>query len=262
MIEVKNQQTVNIQLIANAGVVAEYNGIRFLIDGLQGETDTAFSKIPEDILKDMLAGKGKLSNIDYILFSHEHPDHFAPRYVCEYLKNNEVRAVFLPGKRSGDINVLTENLKENTKNCQLIELQEKGAARYKLRDDIFITAFAAVHMGPQFADIVNYCYLLTLGTKSILFTADADYKEENFTNALAGVCVDAVFVNPLFFNNPAGRRIIEKTIKPGKVIIYHIPFEEDNTFLLRKMVLRDIGRFKNDVYETNALLDEGQSVDI
>ncbi|MHC1720165.1 MAG: MBL fold metallo-hydrolase [Clostridiaceae bacterium] len=258
----ENKQSVKITFIANAGVLAEYGGIRFLIDGLQGEEESSFSKVADKTLKYMLAGEGKFKNIDYILFSHEHPDHFAPYYLMQYLKNNNVKRVFLPENDSNTIIGLPQYMKESGIGCELIKLQKGEWLQYKLREHILVTVFGTLHMGPHYADIMNYCYLLNLGTKNILFTADADYLEENFTDALSGVDVDAVFVNPLFFNSKAGRNLIKNIIKPREVIIYHIPFAEDNTYSLRKIVLRDMEKFKSDAYETKALLYEGQSIEI
>lgn len=251
---------VSITLIANTGVLVEYAGIRILLDGIHCDSEYHFSKVPKEILNDMIEGIGGFKDIDYIMFSHEHPDHFAPDYTIEYLKNNNVKCIFMPMEGSEKLANLQTYIKNYSVNCRLLKLPIGKSCCYELGQDIAVTVFNAVHMGKQYSFMDNYCFLLTLGEKNILFTADSDYVDSYFENPLSGKKIDIVFVNPLFFNNMEGRKVIENFIKPKMVGIYHIPFLQDDKLMFRKIVKRDMNKFKNDSYDIFALCDEGQIV--
>ena len=45
-------------LIANAGILLEIDGIRFLIDGLHHSSQYPFSPVPQAMLDQMLRGEG------------------------------------------------------------------------------------------------------------------------------------------------------------------------------------------------------------
>jgi L-ascorbate metabolism protein UlaG (beta-lactamase superfamily) len=251
---------VSITLIANAGVLVKYREIRFLIDGLYYDNGYGFSNIPKQLLKQMITGKDEFKNIDYLIFTHNHQDHFSAEYTMEYLKNNDIACIFMPIDKSNAIIELQNYLTDSYINYRFLKIPIGDSYCYKLNEYISITIFNASHMGEQYSSVENYCFLLSLGTKNILFTADADHVLSNFENPLAGIDVDTVFVNPLFFNNKAGRNVIEKVIRPNKVVIYHIPFPEDGKLRLRKIVERDMIRYKSDFYDMLALWDIGQSI--
>lgn len=251
---------VSITLIANAGVLVKYRGIKFLIDGLYNDNGHGFSNIPVKLLTKIINGKDEFKNINYIIFTHNHQDHFSAEYTMEYLKNNDITCIFMPSDGSNAIIELQNYLKDSYIDYRLLKMSISDSYCYKVNEDISITIFNTCHMGEQYRSVENYCFLLSLGTKNILFTADADYVLSYFESPLAGVDVDTVFVNPLFFNNKAGRNVIEQVIRPNKVVIYHIPFPEDEKLQLRKIVERDMIRYKSDFYDVQALWDTEQNI--
>lgn len=254
------QECVSIILVANAGVLVTYNGIKFLIDGLFHDRERGFSNIPEQELHNILAGKDEFKDIDYILFTHYHPDHFSAEYTMEYLKNNDISCILLPSDESGEISELQDYIKENYVDYRLLNMPIGESYFFKVKKDISVTVFKAFHMGKQYSAIENYCFLLSLGKKNILFTADADYIDSYFETPLSSVNVDTVFVNPLFFNNKAGRTVIEKVIQSNKVGLYHIPFTKDDKRKYRMIVEGDIKRYKNEFVNVFALWNEGQKI--
>ena len=65
----KNQQTkdqLRITLLANAGIVLEYNGCTLLLDGIYQDDQHDFSNFPPHAWD-------CVSHYDYLLFTHAHP---------------------------------------------------------------------------------------------------------------------------------------------------------------------------------------------
>jgi L-ascorbate metabolism protein UlaG (beta-lactamase superfamily) len=114
-------------------------------------------------------------------------------------------------------------------------------------------------MGPQYKTIRNDCFLLTLAGKNLLFTGDADHVVEYFERALAEVALDVVFVNPIFYHNPTGQEIINDIFRPRDVVIYHMPFEQDDTMQFSYMVNSDIQKHGHPEIQTHVLCGEKQS---
>ena len=69
---------------------------KILIDGLYKDLGAHFTDIPSEIWQLMKSGKGDLADIDYVLFTHSHYDHYYSPYLRAYLENNKIRGLVLP----------------------------------------------------------------------------------------------------------------------------------------------------------------------
>ena len=70
---------IGVTLLANAGVLIRYRDTALLLDGLFGRKDNPFSLLPPGCREAMLRGEPPFERLDYLLFTHYHPDHFDPR---------------------------------------------------------------------------------------------------------------------------------------------------------------------------------------
>lgn len=246
---------IKITLVANAGVLVEHNGIGLLVDGIHHEEGHPFSKVSKSDMKFMQQGASIFANLDYLLFTHEHPDHFTPKYVSEHIHLRSVKGLFLPHERDGspDLALLHNHARNLAIPYMALGLEPGEMKRLVLTDDLVVTAIGTRHMGPQYKTIRNDCFLLTLAGKNLLFTGDADHVFEYFENALSEVAVDVVFVNPIFYHNPYGQEIINDIFQPRDLVIYHMPFEQDDTMQFSYMVKRDRQRFTRPGIQTHVL---------
>lgn len=251
--ERKVSDRITITLVANAGVLVEYKGTGLLVDGIHHQKGHPFSPVPLSDIKIMQQGSGIFKNLDYLLFTHEHPDHFTPQYVSEHISQCQVKGLFLPAKdgSSSHYHLLLDHLQKMKIPHWGLGVEPGEMKAFPLKEDLTVTVIGTRHMGPQFQDIRNDCFLLTIGDKNLLFTGDADHVADYFESALKGVSIEAVFVNPLFFHNTEGQKIIHDIFSPRHIVIYHLPFEQDDAMRLSRMVYRDIE--KNDRYGHNGI---------
>ncbi|WP_027721772.1 MBL fold metallo-hydrolase [Maridesulfovibrio zosterae] len=253
---------IKITLIANAGVLVEYNGTGILVDGIHHEEGHPFSRVSKVDMRQMRYGEGLFQNLDYLLFTHEHPDHFTPQYVLKHIQCRSVKGLFLPCERDGssDLVFLFNHARIQEIPCWSMGL-EPGKSKYiELTEDLSVTTIGSRHMGPQYEDIRNDCFLLTLKGMNLLFTGDADYVSDFFEKALAEVNLDAVFVNPIFYHNPGGQAIINEIFKPATTVIYHMPPADEDTMQFSFMVKRDIQRYERPDIQTHVLNAENSSI--
>ena len=174
---------IRVTLLANAGVLLQYRGTSLLLDGVFGKNGNPFSVLPGGCWDALLREEPPFEHLDYLLFSHYHPDHFAPRMVQELLEHRAVKGLFYP------------------------------------------------------EDVPHVCYLLRFDERRVLFTADSDYLHEDFLR-LADTPLDAVFLNPLFYQAYYDRRLFHGHFDTDTLCVYHVPFREDDRMHMRDMAWR------------------------
>ena len=88
------QEQVKATFLVNAAVLLEFRGTKLLIDGIYDENGHCFSNLSERQWEKLKAGEGEFAGIEYLLFTHEHGDHFSPQRVAEYLEYRQPKAIF------------------------------------------------------------------------------------------------------------------------------------------------------------------------
>lgn len=230
--------TPRITLIANAGLLVTYQGVSIMIDGIYGRKGHPFSNLTPEVWKAMLAGSGRFSKVDYLLFTHAHPDHFSPEMTGEFLRHRTVKGLFLPKPHTQPEERLAETLRQQGTPCvQLSEATDH--ASFRIEPEITVRAFRTAHLDPKYRDVPHFCYLLTLGETSLLLTGDVDYVHETL-EFLEPYPIDGAFVNPLFFGALCRKRFFKGTLNAQKFFVYHVPFPEDDAMGMLPTLQRDL----------------------
>ena len=235
------QEQVKATFLVNAAVLLEFRGTKLLIDGIYDENGHCFSNLSERQWEKLKAGEGEFAGIEYLLFTHEHGDHFSPQRVAEYLEYRQPKAIFMP--RDGS--------------AALRALQKKAEGMGSPEQEIRIRAFQTRHLDKLYWDVPHFCYLLECGEKKLLFTADVDFTQEDFS-AVRGMALDAVFVNPLMSHSEEGKALFAAGVLQTKTkIVYHIPFAGEDKMMIRKIVEQEMraGRQENALF----FMEEGQT---
>ncbi|MCP4653821.1 MAG: MBL fold metallo-hydrolase, partial [bacterium] len=79
---------------ANEGVLIETGGKKILVDALFREPNPAYAAPPKEVLEKLETAQPPFDDVDLILATHNHGDHFDARSVVRHLRHNP-RAVFL-----------------------------------------------------------------------------------------------------------------------------------------------------------------------
>ena len=166
-------QKVEIEYLANEGVLIKAENLRVIIDGVfKREFDYLDVLSDEELLK---IGKAKnpYESLDLILATHFHGDHFNAELVGEHLLNN-TSCTFL-----GPSETVT-NFKNDFKNYDLISnrvkaetpnLFESQIVRFK---NVEITVLRFEHFGNSpWKEAENVAYLISLSVKKILHFGDS-----------------------------------------------------------------------------------------
>lgn len=230
-----------VTLIANAGVLLRWNGVTLLLDGIYGTEGHPFSNLPPETWRAMRAGEPPFEHLDYLLFTHAHPDHFSPEMTLELLRARRVKGVFLPDTRSVRESALAEYLRESGLPSVLLS-HETDRAAYRVEPDVTVRAFSTLHLDEKYRHVHHFCYLLRFGEKNVLFTADVDYIHETLSQ-VRDVPLRAAFVNPLFFSDLRRRRFFRGELTAETICIYHVPFSGEDTMRIRPTLANDMVNF-------------------
>ena len=164
---IETGETVKATLLANAGVLLEYRGTRLLIDGIFDKKGHCFSNLSAEQWEGLKAGTGIFSGIDYLLFTHEHGDHFSPERTMEYLGCQKPKALFLPKEGSAALRALHKQAESLKIPCVLLEGQLCRNTVFKPEEGTRIRAFQTRHLDKSFWDVPHFCYLLEFGGKKL-----------------------------------------------------------------------------------------------
>ena len=240
-------------LVANAGVIVFHKGVRILLDGLYKDLGENFTDLPKWAWDLMKKGKGELANVDYLLFSHSHYDHYYSPYFMEYMAANTVKGIcFPPVDDTMGLAAAEAEFADKT-----IHLDENNEA--VLEQGIRLKVFTTRHVDKKFYHVPNQCFRLDLDGTKLAFLSDVDYFEEDFDKETE-FTADVVFVTPIFYNHPKGRKILRENLQAKKIIIYHLPSPEDDRFMYFKMAQRDAERYAQEGEEVIIWNESGQNI--
>ena len=251
---------LRVTLISNAGLLLQYQGITLMMDGIYGREGHPFSNLSRDVWSEMLHGDSPFERIDYLLFSHAHPDHFSPEMTCEFLRHRRVKGIFFPDDPLVTRSGLVDQLKRSgTPSVALSTLSDH--ASFQIEPGISVRAFSTRHLDKKFWDVRHFCYVLTFGEKKLLFTADADYTYETFSE-FSSVPLRSVFVNPLFFNALQKKKFFHGSFQTQSYCIYHVPFSEDDSLRMRPILAHEMVEWPSEKPEAAVLCDAFQHIEL
>jgi L-ascorbate metabolism protein UlaG (beta-lactamase superfamily) len=239
--------TVEIKIIsiANAGVLISDGAHAVLIDGLFTERTHGYSAPDAAILSDMLNQRPPFDHLSAILFTHLHRDH-ADVDLFERIADKSIRLIF-PRTEGPVMNRIGTRL-----NIQNPMMLLDGGSILRL-PGIAIEAIPTAHYGGETYATQHYSYLLTFGDATIFVSGDADPVDEKLCTVLPHREITAAVVIYPMLATPAGRALITKTIKPARLVLYHVPFAEDDTGNAHRLIERLLERYGTDFPPTTVL---------
>jgi len=236
VVAIDKNRYVKITYIANEGYLIEKGEKKVLIDGLFGEKDFGFCEIPsKNILQNIIKGENKFADINIVLSSHCHRDHFYAPFVSKYMKNNNI-SFFLSTKQS--IDRLKENDTYANYSKRVYDMSPKYYSKKRFeKDDIKITSYRLSHSkymvkdkktGEKYnkhSDIINVGFLIEIDGIKIFHSGDSSYESSYEKYNLNKEKIDIAFLTPAFLVKDKGIDIINNNLKPKNIIFMHIKKE-------------------------------------
>jgi L-ascorbate metabolism protein UlaG (beta-lactamase superfamily) len=211
---------ITITFLANEGVMISDGTKKVLIDALFERYGPEFAT-PHDSIQRALAGaQGEYSNVDVILVTHRHGDHFHPAPMLSHLRANP-RGTLVTSNQVVD-SLMSERVVAGIK--VLRRTMRPGERRRETVNGVSIELLGIPHGGlmRNRRGVEHLGYIVELGGRRILHLGDAGLEEEtDFSQfRLDTARIDVALVPDWMVTN--GRAMLEKWIKAKHVVAFHL----------------------------------------
>lgn len=224
---------VTVTYIANEGVLLAAGDERVLIDGLHREYKPDYAFPDAKLLGALESGTAPYDQLDLLLVSHQHLDHFHPLSVALALKN-------IPGAVLISSEQVVSQVRANPAGGTVAAARIKAftsSADGKLEStvgNIKLTVFGLRHSGEQARSIQNLGHVIEMGGKKFLHVGDAELSDAVFAGyKLNEAGIDVAILPYWYLLTADGRAAIKKLINPKQIIAVHIQPLEAATVIER-----------------------------
>lgn len=214
--------TVEITYIANEGVLISSGGKQVLIDGLHREYGPEYAFLPAAEREKIETAKAPFDQIDLVLVSHRHLDHFHPESIGRHLQHNS-KAVLVSSQQ------VVDEVEKNFKDFQVIRSRVTAATppwkeRVAMRvAGVDFEILRLRHGTGRNAEIQNLGHIIKIGGKKLLHVGDADTAVENVEKFnLDEEGIDIAFLPDWFLLGTEGQSLVREHIKPRQIIAVHV----------------------------------------
>ena len=216
------QSAIEVTYIANEGVLITTGSHKVLIDSLFDNPNPNYRAPSEDMLARMQSRTAPFDDVDLVLVTHNHPDHFSPLFAARFMENNPV-ALLIAAKDA--VTTIKDNINdwENVQDRVFSFELETGEMAEKTVGEIAVKMFRTLHSG-DLESPHNLMYLIKMDGRTIFHEGDSAGKMETFDAFdFAKEKIDLALVHYWFPLHPDGARIIQEVLKPDHVGLIHLP---------------------------------------
>ncbi len=239
--------------IANEGVmITKTKGdriIKIVFDPLFDQVFNIYQPVPKEMRAQIIAGHAPFDNIDAVLISHYHGDHFSPTDMVSFIRANPNTKLYAPEQaitamlEIDGVSDLVDDLRITP-----ITLAYGDTPLSLSIDGIDIEAVRIPHAGGiSRRNIQNLVFRVTLGDDiTVIHMGDADTSDENFlpyTDHWSAKRTNMAFPPYWFFLSEDGRNILKNRINADDAIGIHVPAALPEEQSKRAPEYRDINLF-------------------
>ncbi len=249
-----------VTLISNAGILWEVKDKKVVIDGFCKARTSFYKDLPEDAGQKLIQGIAPFDNIDVMLITHEHTDHFDPERTSEFLIKNP-GAYIISNKEVIKSLLGTNILAENSR--LIVSEPDLNCAEDIFQDNISIRSFSMSHQGRRYSDVQNLAFLVDIEGTKIFHVGDAKHSVENFEGlGLERERIDILLAPFPYISITEGRYIVEKYIRPKKIGVIHMPYRDQDSQGWIESAKRSYVKVKDHFPETIFLNELNEAIEL
>ena len=205
----------SVTLSANAGISLIFPTLRILVDAVHNDPQNGFSVVSQALFDAMMMHPD-FQEPDLLFFSHCHGDHYS--------------------------GALTETLMEAWPDAPLLMPEQDfpgqilliGKQQEFLVNGVSLRFIRLPHDGTNYGSTPLYALLADADGFRVLIPGDCRIACPVLEEAISGIPIDLAILNFPWATLGRGRRFLENVMKPAHVLLYHLPFPEDDLYGYRK----------------------------
>lgn len=216
--------TVRVTYVGNEGFLIESGGKKVLVDALYRSGVSGYVVHSPEVRKLLEQGLPPFDNLDLVLATHYHADHFDPDAVGIHLLS-DLDAAFVTTKQAAD-------QMRSYKGFRNIQARVKGFLPNEGEEDVFEHNGIRLHIlnlhHGRTRPVENLGFLIEIGNRRFLHIGDTEVTaDELAAYGLDAREIDFFFVPYwLLLNDPADGDIVA-AVQPDTVIPMHLPPTDD-----------------------------------
>lgn len=239
---------LKIKYITNCAVFLECGTVKILADGIFSGKQP-FNIMDEKTEEAIINGSGLFQNLDYLLVTHCHNDHYNGSKILRFLANHPGTKLIVPANAKLD----PERLE--AARAEVIFLDEPEGLLRRLDFGTFQIEYMKVrHLTYHYPD--HYCYNILIGRTNVLLTADMDIDRISYLERFTRNAVSTAFFSHIFLWHRKWRAKLAD-LKYSELYFYHLPDEDRDICGYRQRTIvywekygKDLPRAKLLGYET------------
>jgi L-ascorbate metabolism protein UlaG (beta-lactamase superfamily) len=215
--------SISVTYIANCGFLIEMDDQKIIIDGLFRLGHNRYPVPDPETRRLLTSNQYPFDNINLILISHTHQDHFDSKMVMDCMMNNPSARILCPEqvidslKCYGDVyNKIKTRIIECNPDIFTSQFFQIGNAE--------IYACRLPHPGEKYRDTQNLAFLVTVNGKSFFHSADTDPLQ---IEKYSGIRVNELNVDIGFLNEDFAKienaHFAREFINAKYNIVMHLP---------------------------------------
>jgi L-ascorbate metabolism protein UlaG (beta-lactamase superfamily) len=210
---------IELRYVANAGMLLSLEGRKFLIDAPIREGIAPYATSPDDERKLLEGARAPYDNVDAILVTHWHEDHFSPEAVAAHLARN-ARAVLISSAEVADrVRAVAPNLDASRLRAVV---PQPGESQQVDVGGVAVRVLRIRHNPTRRLPAQHVGFLI--GTaQPVLHVGDADPTAANFALLRSLPAVDLALLPFWYVQSEASRRMVAESIKPKRIVGMHLP---------------------------------------
>lgn len=212
----------SVTLSANAGVALCLPGLTIWSDALHEGNLPDFSPVLPWQWEQIRQGRFSPAP-DLIFYTHSHPDHCSIPMTVQTVKLFPGAQIISPDRRLNPQILLSSR-------------QEKFYF-----GEAVLHFFHLTHEGMQYALVPHYGCILSYHNFQILIAGDCAVANRELIPYLETENINLALLDFPWITLRRGRTFLEQYIHPDHLMIYHLPFAEDDRFLYRAKTAESIG---------------------
>lgn len=198
------------QYVSNAGIIFKVGEKMIGIDCLCKDSSQLYQDTPAQLREEL--------NLDVLIFTHEHEDHFCAEYVKEVWERNPALQMYSTKKT---IDILQEAGISATNLYQVSDGHELEVG------DLHITFMQSIHEGEQYVNVQNLTLLIKKEDKHFVVTGDSMPCKELFKKIREWSShIDWLFAPFPYVGLRSTRKLLAEYLNIGNIFVLHLPLKE------------------------------------
>lgn len=215
------QNTIEVTYIGNEGFLIEAGGMKILIDALYRKGVSGYVVHPQERRDAMEEARPPFHDVDLVLASHYHADHFDAAAVEAHLRNNP-EAMFVSTPQAVERLRFAGGGDESMRGRIVGAHPDEGTRLRKTVNGIELELIRLHHGRTR--PVQNLGFLATIGGWTILHIGDTEATIDDFLlYDLAADDIDIAFIPYWFLISDERDDELRRAVPSGRIVVMHVP---------------------------------------